>query len=131
MNDQQIERYARHILLAEVGGRGQQRLLDATVAVTGASAGSDTAAVYLCAAGVGTLRLDPELAKRRSDDLHALNSDCTVTDVAGPADMTITPKSTRLDGSLAAHRVIMTLSGASEPAFAESWTIDRRGGRWD
>jgi molybdopterin/thiamine biosynthesis adenylyltransferase len=51
------ERYARHILLKEVGGPGQQRLKAATVAIVGAGGLGAPAALYLAAAGIGTLRL--------------------------------------------------------------------------
>jgi molybdopterin/thiamine biosynthesis adenylyltransferase len=51
------ERYARHILLKEIGGPGQQRLKAATVAIIGAGGLGSPAALYLAAAGVGRLRL--------------------------------------------------------------------------
>lgn len=54
-SDSQIERYARHILLNEVGGTGQAKLLDAKVLVIGAGGLGSPVSMYLAAAGVGTL----------------------------------------------------------------------------
>ena len=54
----QQERYARHLLLDELGGEGQERLLAARVRVNGTGAGARWAARYLAASGVGTLVLE-------------------------------------------------------------------------
>jgi molybdopterin/thiamine biosynthesis adenylyltransferase len=54
---QEVERYARHLVLAEIGGPGQQRLAAATVLIVGAGGVGGPAALYLAAAGVGTLRI--------------------------------------------------------------------------
>lgn len=54
---EEVERYARHLVLSEVGGPGQQRLKAATVVVVGAGGVGSPAALYLAAAGVGTLRI--------------------------------------------------------------------------
>jgi molybdopterin/thiamine biosynthesis adenylyltransferase len=61
LTDGQLERYARHIVLKEIGGAGQQRLLSARVAVVGAGGIGCPAIAYLAAAGVGNIRvIDPD-----------------------------------------------------------------------
>jgi molybdopterin-synthase adenylyltransferase len=57
LSDVQLERYARHIVLREVGGEGQRRLLAARAVVIGAGGIGSPLIQYLAAAGIGKLRI--------------------------------------------------------------------------
>lgn len=72
LTDQQIERYSRQIILPNVGGRGQEGLLSASVALVGTGELCVTAAQYLAAAGVGRLTVPAPVLAAVED----LNPDC-------------------------------------------------------
>jgi adenylyltransferase/sulfurtransferase len=56
-SDDQITRYSRHILLPEVGGKGQKKIAQSRILIVGAGGLGSPAALYLAAAGVGTIGL--------------------------------------------------------------------------
>ena len=63
--DEEIERYARHLVMREVGGPGQQKLKAARALIVGAGGLGAPASLYLAAAGIGGLVLvDPDVVER-------------------------------------------------------------------
>lgn len=57
LTNEQLERYSRHIILKEVGGKGQEKLLNAKVLVIGTGGLGAPAAMFLAAAGIGSIGL--------------------------------------------------------------------------
>jgi molybdopterin-synthase adenylyltransferase len=96
LSDTQLERYARHIVLREIGGAGQARLLGAHVAIVGAGGIGCPAIAYLAAAGVGTLRvIDPDTVSlsnlQRQILFGAADIGCPKAEVARTAVARINP----------------------------------------
>lgn len=75
MDDQQLLRYSRQILLPQIGVEGQQRLLDAHIALIGAGGLGSPVAMYLASAGVGRLTIadhdDVDLSNLQRQILHS------------------------------------------------------------
>ncbi len=73
--EEQIKRYSRHILLPEVGGKGQKRLLDSKVFLVGAGGLGSPAAFYLAAAGIGKIGIsdndDVDFSNLQRQILHS------------------------------------------------------------
>jgi len=103
LNDAQIERYSRQLILPEVGSAGQQRLQRASVLVTRCAAGA-VATRYLVAAGVGRLLIltGDQDAKgawgHLSPPIEALNPETTVTPIT-PATVSHFACNVIIDGS--------------------------------
>lgn len=74
-SNEQLERYSRHIILKEVGAKGQEQLLNGKVLVIGAGGLGSPAAIYLAAAGVGTIGIadadEVDLSNLQRQIIHA------------------------------------------------------------
>jgi len=74
LSDEQIERYSRHIILKEIGGKGQKKLLNGKVLIIGAGGLGAPIALYLAAAGVGTIGIadadDVDLSNLQRQVIH-------------------------------------------------------------
>lgn len=76
LNDEERERYGRHLLIPEVGETGQAQLLQSRVLMVGAGGLGSPAAYYLAAAGVGTLTLiDDDVVDRSNLQRQILHTD--------------------------------------------------------
>lgn len=113
LTDDQLDRYARHIILKEIGGAGQARLLSADVAVIGAGGIGSPAILYLAAAGVGTIRVIDHDAVALSnlqrqvlfgtDDVGAPKAEAAMAAVARlNPDVKLIPINARIDADNAA-----------------------------
>jgi molybdopterin/thiamine biosynthesis adenylyltransferase len=113
LTDAQLERYARHIVLKEIGGADQARLLSADVAVIGAGGIGSPAILYLAAAGVGTIRVidDDQVALSNlqrqilfgTDDIGAPKAEAAMSAIARiNPDVKLIPINQRIDADNAA-----------------------------
>lgn len=112
--EDQIQRYARHIVLPEVGGVGQEKLLNARVLVIGAGGLGAPLLMYLAAAGVGTLGVvdddDVDLSNLQRQVIHATDAIGTPkVDSAGKTVHSINPEI-----EFVPHRTRLTAENASD-----------------
>lgn len=79
LSDAELDRYARHIVLREIGGAGQRRLREARVLVIGAGGLGSPVLQYLAAAGVGTIGvIDDDLVEATNLQRQVIHSEKTV-----------------------------------------------------
>ena len=75
LNNEQLDRYSRHIILKEIGLRGQKKLINTKVLIIGAGGLGSPAAMYLTAAGVGTIGIadsdEVDLSNLQRQILHS------------------------------------------------------------
>ncbi|UZK71148.1 HesA/MoeB/ThiF family protein [Sphingomonas sp. S1-29] len=113
LTDQQLDRYARHIILREIGGGGQMRLLAAHVVVIGAGGIGSPALQYLAAAGIGRLtiidddRVDRSNLQRQTlfgtDDIGRSKVEAAAAALRRlNPDVTLAPRAVRIDAANAA-----------------------------
>ena len=96
LNDQQLDRYARHIVLRDIGGAGQSTLLSSHVLLIGAGGIGCPAMQYLAAAGVGTISvIDDDIVSLSNLQRQVLYSDSGIgtakVDAAGAAVARLNP----------------------------------------
>lgn len=76
--EEQLQRYSRHIILPEVGGKGQKKLLNARVFIVGAGGLGCPVGYYLTAAGIGTIAIidndNVELSNLQRQIAHSVNT---------------------------------------------------------
>lgn len=86
LSDAQIDRYSRQIVLPQIGGRGQERLLSSSVAVAGDGVLAEIVALYLAGAGIGRIVLCGAGRESLRIDLADLNPDVRVALAAADLD---------------------------------------------
>lgn len=123
-DDQELERYARHIVLREIGGPGQRKLQRARVLAIGAGGLGSPTLMYLAAAGVGTLGVVDDdhvsLSNLQRQVLHATDRvGAPKTDSATAAVAAINPHV-----NVEAHRVRLTTENANEIVAGYDLVID-------
>ena len=113
----EVERYARHLLLREVGGPGQQRLRAARVLLVGAGGLGAPAALYLAAAGVGTLRIvDPDAVSLSNLQRQVIYD---TADVGAPKPQRAAARLRALNPHVEVETVTAAFDEASGPALLE------------
>lgn len=114
LSGQERQRYARHIVIPTVGPAGQERLRDAAVVIVGAGGLGSPCALYLAAAGIGTLGVvDDDVVELSNLQRQILHS---TTDIGRPKTDSACERLTATNPEIvvAAHRARLTAGNALE-----------------
>lgn len=121
LTDEQLDRYARHIVLKEIGGPGQQKLLNAKVLVIGAGGLGSPCLMYLAAAGVGTLGVidndEVSLSNLQRQIIHGTK------DVNRPKTESAADAITRLNPDVTFHRYTERLTADNARDIVSQYDI--------
>jgi molybdopterin/thiamine biosynthesis adenylyltransferase len=122
--EDQVKRYARHIILPGIGGDGQQKLMDAKLLIVGAGGLGSPAAMYLAAAGVGTIGLvdfdHVDLSNLQRQILH------DTSDVGRPKVVSATERLNELNPNVqvVAHETMLSSANAFDVLGAYDVIVD-------
>jgi len=122
--EDQVLRYARHIILPGIGGDGQRKLMEAKVLVIGAGGLGSPAAMYLAAAGVGTIGLVDfdrvDLSNLQRQLLH------DTADVGRPKVASATERLNELNPNVevVAHETLLSSANAFDVLGAYDVVVD-------
>jgi len=137
MDDQQLLRYSRQILLPRIGTEGQQKLLDSHVLLVGAGGLGSPVAMYLASAGVGHItiadddevdlsNLQRQILHRHNDIGRAKVDSAKDTLISLNPDVRVTPLQTRIDsGQLASLLDGVDLVVDASDNFATRFVINK------
>ncbi len=127
LSQDQLARYARHLIIPEVGEKGQQRLLDARVLMLGVGGLGSPTALYLAAAGVGTIGIiDSDVVDKSNLQRQVIHTDARVGETK-VSSATATLNALNPDVNVISYETRLTSDNALE-IFGQGWDAIVDGG---
>ncbi len=121
LTDDQLDRYARHIVLREIGGEGQKKLLAARVLVVGAGGLGSPCIQYLAAAGVGTIGVvDDDVVALSNLQRQVLHG---TADVGRPKTASAADAVARLNPDVTLVPIEQRLAARNAAALLAGWHV--------